>query len=240
MPFQLASAPASSSAPPLPPTSLFSRHPHWLPADQLSELMLVLRRIGEDRGVSCDFDVKTFINIKQFGTKTFLRVEYGDWKAQCAQLSDDWDTSWHGALTPFILNIVLKNGFFPAKIVGAGGNAGLFHSNNFGLLYPFKYAYPSPLLGSHYGSAEKEYSMSGVPIDVPLFHSLMEIRVRPMRWCKRGGRKIGWHVTPNERIPHEVCLSAALFCIYHGPRTDRAIGSAGHILMPNGVPFDGR
>jgi len=190
--------------------------------------------MGEQRGVSCGSRVWER-DIEGFGNKTFLRVEFGDWKDNCAQLSDDWDTSWHGALTSFILNIVSNNGIFPTKHVGAGGNSGLFHSNNRGLHYPFKYAYPSPLLCSQY----ETYAIAGIPSDVPLYHSLIEIRVRPMRWCRRNGKKLDWHVTLNESIPYEICLSAALFCIYSGPRTESHMRSSPHILMKHGTPFGG-
>jgi hypothetical protein len=172
-------------------------------------------------------------NIEAFGEHVFLRIEFEDWKTECAQLSDEWKTSWHGALTPFILNIVYKNGIYAAEHRGAGGHAGLFHSNNRELHYPFKYAYPSPISGI---PIDDEYKISGV--EGPLYHSLIEIRVNPMRRCKRGGKNLPWHVTANERIPQEIRLSAALFCIYSGDRSDRHMRSSPHIKMTHGVPID--
>jgi hypothetical protein len=223
-PFQLASATASRSA----HVTNVELHPE-LPADQISELMEVIRRISEVRDVPCGSAVWER-DVEGYGNKTFLRVEFDDWKAHCDQLSDDWDRSWHAALTPVILNIVLMNKILPSEHVGAGGNSGFFHSNNGGLKYPFKYAYPSPLVRSHSGAGEQLDSISRVPSDVPLFHSLIEVRVRPMRKCMRGSKWLGWHVTLNEQIPCEVCLSAALFCIYSGPRTDRALRSSFYLM----------
>ena len=212
-------------------SSCMELHPE-LPMDQISELVLVMRRIEEVRGVSATPRIWE-THIEGFGYKTFLRIEFDDWRAQCAKLSDEWETSWHGALTPFILNIVLQNGIYPTEHVGAGGKSGLFHSNNKGLHYPFKYAYPSPISGIPIDAA---YAISGV--EGPLYHSLIEIRVNPMKRCKRGSQTLPWHVTLNKSIPNEIRLSAALFCIYSGPRTERHMRSSGHILMLHGVPFD--
>ena len=74
----------------------------------------------------------------------FLKIEYFDWHERCSSLSSAWQSSWHGALTPYILNIVHENGFREPTVVGAAQGVGLFHSNN--LVYPFKYAYPSPVV----------------------------------------------------------------------------------------------
>ena len=200
--------------------------------DQYAKVIQVLDWISKRRGISLTHSVWRK-NIEAFGEHVFLRIEFEDWKTECAQLSDEWKTSWHGALTPFILNIVLKNCIFSTEHVGAGGHSGLFHSNNKGLHYPFKYAYPSPISGI---PIDDEYKISGV--EGPLYHSLIEIRVNPMRRCKRGGKHLPWHVTANERIPHEIRLSAALFCIYKGDRSDRHMRSSPHIKMTHGVPID--
>ena len=109
---------------------------------------------------------------------------FHDWDEECRSLSSDWQTSWHGALSPYILNIVARNGFYPTQIIGAGGTRGLYHSNNHGLHYPFKYAYPSPLLVSSYAGCESEQNLDAINADVPLYHSLVQLKVNPMIWAK--------------------------------------------------------
>ena len=166
-------------------------------------------------------------------------MQFHDWDEECRSLSSHWQTSWHGALSPYILNIVARNGFYPTQIIGAGGARGLYHSNNHGLHYPFKYAYPSPLLISGYAGCESERNLDAINADVPLYHSLVQLKVNPMIWAKTTPRH-KWHVTKNESIRSEIRLSAALFCRYTGPRSMKHVCDVRrHICMTNGRPVQG-
>ena len=158
----------------------------------------------------------------------FLKIEYADWHERCSSLSADWQTSWHGALTPYILNIVHENGFREPTVVGAANSIGLFHSNN--LEYPIRYAYPSPLV-----LEAGDFSMASWPTDEPLYCSMLELEVKLLVKCK--GRK--WHFTKARDILHCVHFGAVLCGVWQGDRTHKQLQNQhGFILMNNGVALD--
>jgi len=199
-------------------------------------LVRILNVISVERQV--DYRMRTWqTDIPHYGIHTFVWVQFQDWAEQCSTLSAEWKTSWHGALSPYILNIVGVSALKPATVQGAGPVPGLYHSNHNGLEYPFKYAYPSPLTCSSYSDGFAPKTLEAIHPDIALYHSLIEIRVNPMTRCK--GRR--WHLTQNECIESQIRLSAALFCKYNGPRTQHgAINKRGHICMTNGVARDAR
>ena len=142
--------------------------------------------------------------------------------------SSDWQTSWHGALTPYILNIVRENGFQEPTEVGAAGGIGLFHSNN--LVYPIKYAYPSPMV-----LEADALSNASWPANEALFCSMLELKVNLLVNCK--GRK--WHFTNAPDIERCVRIGAVLFGVWQGDRTRKHLqNKQSFILMKNGVAFD--
>jgi hypothetical protein len=202
------------------------------------QLYTILDEISVYRNVS--YESATWeSDIVDFGRYTFLRVQFNDWGETCRRLSSDWETSWHGALSPYILNMIVRNGIYPATLPGAGQTMGLFHSNNRGLHYPFKYAYPSQLMCSGYMGAGSEANLDAIDKVVPLYHSLVELKVKPMTWAKTTP-KHKWHVTKNDSIQSEIRLSAALFCVYTGPRSMKHVSNMrGHICMTNGRAFNG-
>ena len=78
-------------------------------------------------------------------------------------------------------------------------------------------------------------NLDAINADVPLYHSLVQLRVKaPMEWAKTKKKK-KWHVTKNESIKTCIKLEAALFCIYSGPRSEEHAKKLGHILMTNGA-----
>ena len=122
--------------------------------------------------------------------------------------------SMHGAMTPYILNIIHDNRFrinYDPKVVAstAGGKPGLFHSNK--LQFPYKYAFPSPLVlqddAFHKKGWEKE--------DGELYISMLELRVNPLQRCK--GKK--WHFTMAKDVPRCVHIAAVHFGIYTRDRS---------------------
>ena len=158
----------------------------------------------------------------------FLKIEYADWHERCSSLSADWQTSWHGALTPYILNTVHENGFREPTVVGAANGWDLFHSKN--LVYPIKYAYPSPLV-----LEAGAFSMASWPADEPLYCSMLELKVNPLVKCK--GRK--WHFTRARDISRCVHFGAVLYGVWQGDRTHKQLQiQHGFILMRNGVALD--
>ena len=227
----------SSAAPRLTQQTVSLDPDSPIPGDANWSLVGIINAIAVARGVKPSTETVT-IEIPDFGARTFLRVTFSDWEARCAQLSNhEWDRSYHGAIVPNILSIALQNKINEATVKGAGGKRGglaLFHSNNGGLKYPFKYAYPSPLLQSQYNGKD-EACISVFPSDVPLYNGLIEIRVKkPMQWCDTSGGK-KWHYTPNAKIRTHVELCALLFCIYTGARSVKHMhGYTGHICMKNG------
>ena len=157
----------------------------------------------------------------------FLKVRYSDWQESIDACSADWQTSWHGALTPYILNIVYENGFRPPTEVGAAGGIGLFHSNN--KVYPGKYAFPSPIAISEDCFKEGRWSE-----DAQLFCSMIELKVNPLVKCK--GRK--WHYTAAADIKRCVRISAVLFGAFPLAHTFKFLqNKLGYILMRNGSEF---
>ena len=83
-------------------------------------LLQILNEISVYR--SMDYKTDTWqADIPQFVSYSFLRVHFHDWDEECRSLSSDWQTSWHGALSPYIIKIVARNGFYPTQITGAGG-----------------------------------------------------------------------------------------------------------------------
>ena len=158
----------------------------------------------------------------------FLKIEYADWQECCKPCSSDWQTSWHGALTPYILNIVYENKFQEPTEVGAAGGIGLFHSNN--LVYPIKYAYPSPMV-----LEADALSNASWPADEALFCSMLELKVNPLVKCK--GKK--WHFTKAPDIERCVRIGAVLFGVWQGDRRHKHLqNKQNFILMKHGVALN--
>ena len=206
------------------------------------DLLHRLHAIAWGRKMLCEIKMLEDVHIwspnHDLGTHAFLHVQFQDWKQKCGELLDkQWERSWHGALSPYILNILATNGFYPAEKIRSVGT-GLFHSNNHGQFYPFKYAYPSPLRMRSYAAGIATMHLEDIDADVPLYHSLVQLRVKaPLQWAKTKPPK-KWHVTNNKDIKTCIQLEAALFCIYSGPRSkEYAHDEMGHLLERNGVSY---
>ena len=200
---------------------------------QNTSQFLIMDQFGELRNFLCQlrpgvpFTARSCcLPIPHFEHFEFLKIEYEDWQECCSALSVDWQTTWHGALTPYILNIVYENGFRQPTLVGAANSIGLFHSNN--LIFPMKYAYPSPLV------LPADDSTSW-PENETLYCSMLELKVNPLVKCK--GRK--WHFTKASDIPNCVHISAVLFGKFQGDRRHKHLQNThGFIFIRNGVAID--